>query len=810
MKKYVGMLLVVMFAMTVRGYAADNEDKPVPPGTIRGRVVDAELVVPLEYANIVLYDKNSKAQITGTITDENGVFRLNSIRPGVYTIEVSFIGYYATIIDTVQINSEQPGIDLGTISLEQAVLLVDGVEVVAEKSPIEFKIDKKVINVSRYYTAVSGTAVDVLEKVPSVTVDIEGNVSLRGSTNFNVLIDSRPTVLEPSDALQQIPASTIENIEIITNPSAKYDPDGLSGILNIITKKAKLQGVNGITNLSFGLDEKYGGDLLLNYRSRKFQVYFGADYNNRNHPGTSQVESRTSIGDTASFINSNGNSRWGRTFYGLRGGIDWYLSAHDIWSLGLRYGGRNMERSSVLDFDEWTDPGDTHQLYISESSMKREGSFYSASMDYHHAFNRKEHELSGQVSVSRRGGKEESTNELLDIDSIITRGQLATEEGPSTRLRLKLDYRLPLWGKDRFETGYQSRLERTEDIAELYDYDPDTGEYVFRPEFSHTIEYNRDIHSLYTMYAGELGRFGYQGGLRGEYTYRLIELMGEDESFTIDRWDFFPTVHVSYQYPVGHQMMASYTRRIERPRGWALEPFETWSDAYNVRRGNPAIKPEYIDSYELGYQKQFGRNLFSLETYYRVTHNKIERVRTVYDANIILHSFENVGTDYTFGTELMLDWDLFKWLNLNVMGSLYDYRIKGVLYGDPFSQESFNWTTRINSNIKIGGSTRIQINGIYNSPTASSQGRRESFFTTNAALKRDFLDRKLTATLQVRDIFSTANYEFTTEGADFFSHSEFSRKSPVVMLTLNYNFNNYKQERQRDERQEVFEDEEEF
>lgn len=584
------VLFALMFVITVSGYSDDNQTRTIPLGTIVGRVVDSELELPLEYANIVLYDKDSEAQITGTITNQNGIFRLTGIKPGVYIIEVSFMGYSTTIIDTVKVNPDQPGIRLDAIFLEQAVLIVDGVEVVGEKSAIEFKIDRKVINVSKHYTAVSGTAVDVLENVPSVTVDIEGNVSLRGSANFTVLIDGRPTILESSDALQQIPASTIENIEIITNPSAKYDPDGISGIINIITKRAKLHGINGIVNLSIGLDEKYGGDFLLNYQNSKFQVYLGADYNNSTYPGRSEVESQTTIGDTTSFIYSVGDSRWAREYYGLRGGIDLHLSANDIWSVGVRYGGRSMERSSILDFNEWTEPGDTHSLYISDGSMEREGNYSSGTMDYRHTFIRNEHEISGQVNLSRRNSEELSVNELLDTHSTITSGQQSTEAGLSTRWRVKLDYFRPLWGTDRFETGYQSRISRSENITESCEYDPATGEYEFRPEFSHTIGYSRDIHSLYAMCSGELGSFGYKGGLRSEYMYRFIEMMGENESFTIDRWDFFPTAHVSYKYPGGYQMMASYTRRIQRPRGWYLEPFETWADAYNVRTGNPSIK----------------------------------------------------------------------------------------------------------------------------------------------------------------------------------------------------------------------------
>ncbi|MDH4211351.1 MAG: TonB-dependent receptor [candidate division WOR-3 bacterium] len=802
------MTVILSLALMVSGSLAVAQT--LPGGMIAGQVVDAQLGSPLEYANVVLYGSDGKEQITGATTNNDGLFRLTGVRPGTYRLEVSFMGYYPTTIDTVRVVSSDEGVGLGMIELERAVLMMEGVDVTSDKPAVEFKIDKKVINVSKHYTATSGTAVDVLENVPSVTVDVEGNVTLRGSTNFTLLIDGRPTVLEPDDALQQIPANAIENIEIITNPSAKYDPSGIAGIINIVMKKQKSQGTNGIANANIGLDDKYGADFLLNHRMEKFNLYFGANYNDGAYPGSVTLENRTTVGDTTSYINSSGDMRWHRQFYGLRGGIDIYLSPGDVLNLAGRYGGRDSENTAERDYDEWTVPGDTHNLYTSEAGSKRGGNYYSLNTDYTHTFGVKEHSLNGHVMLSRRSGDEESSTELFDENGIITYGVITREKGPSNRLRANLDYAFPFLQTNLLEAGYQASIDGTTDSTEMFEYDTITGEYEFRPQFSHTIEYDDRIHSLYGLYRGEWGDFGYQAGLRGEYTYRLIELLGEDESFTIDRWDYFPTAHLSYQFPGEHEVMASYTRRIDRPRGWDLEPFETWMDAYNVRVGNPALKPEYINSYELGYQKHFGRNFLSLEGYYRETENKIERVRSVYDENVILHSVENVGTDYSFGAEAMLDWDLFKWLNLSLTGDIYDYRIEGTLYGEDFSRGSFNWNTRINTIFRITGSTRLQLNTIYYSPSVSSQGRREGFFATNAAIRQDLWNKKLSATLQLRNIFSSARHKFTSEGSDFYSYTEFSRKSPMVMFTLTFNFNRYRPERDRGEEQEDFEEEEIF
>jgi outer membrane receptor protein involved in Fe transport len=804
------LIFILIVTFNITGNAQETRARGESSGTVIGRVVDADLGTPLQYANAVLYEKESMIQINGAMTDSNGVFRLFGVRPGTYTMEVSFMGYYPKEIENLVVSNDQGITRAGVVGLERAVIMMEGVDVTSEKPAVEFKIDKKVINVSNDFTATSGTAVDVLQNAPSVTVDVEGNVSLRGSTNFTLLIDGRPTVLEPNDALQQIAASNIEQIEIITNPSAKYDPSGVAGIINIVMKAQKAQGTSGIVNLNIGLDDKYGGDFLVDHRTEKFNVFLGANYNDRAFPGTVALENRTTSGDTVAYISSNGDSRWQRKFYGLRGGLDWYLSASDIWSLGFRYGGRDMVMSSERNFDEWTAPGDTHELYISENGTERGGDFYSLSMDYGHEFGQKEHKLASHAMFSRRTGDEQATTELLDMNGAVISGQRAEEKGPSSRIQFNLDYALPIWGINRFETGYQVSLRQSTDTNEVYEYDPVVSGYAFRPEFSHAVDYDDNIHSLYALYKGEWGDFGYQGGLRGEYQYRLIALLGENEDFNIDEWDLFPTLHVSYKLPGEHEMMASYTRRIERPRGWELQPFETWSDAYNVRTGNPALKSEYIDSYELGYQKHFGRNFLSLEGYYRMTHNKIERVSSVYDVNVILHSVENIGTDYAYGAEAMLDWEPFDWLNLNLTGDAYDYRVEGVLYGAEFSRESFNWNARVNTTFKLGRSTRIQINGIYYSPSVSSQGRREGFYTTNAAIRQDLWNRRFAVTLQLRDITQTAKHEFTSEGSNFYSYTEFARKSPVVMLALTYNFNRYKPERQRQEQEDVFEDEEMF
>ena len=322
-------------------------------------------------------------------------------------------------------------------------------------------------------------------------------------------------------------------------------------------------------------------------------------------------------------------------------------------------------------------------------------------LDYLHRFAEKGPELFGQFNFSRRDMDEESRIEVLDETGLISSGQYSTEEGPTNRWRFKLDYLLPVRESSKFGAGYQGRLGSSDEINRQYEFNISTGNYEFVPQFSHATRYIRNIHSLYSIWSGESGSFGYQAGIRGEYTYRDIEIAAENNKFKIDRFDYFLTFHLSYEVIKSQQLMVSYDRKIDRPRGWWLEPFESWADAYNVRKGNPDLKPEYVDSYELGYQRYFGRNLISAETYYRVTHNKVEFIQTVYSENITLNTVENVGTDYALGTELMLDLNIFKFWNMNCVANIHNYRVEGVLYDKSFSRDDVSWSARFINTLNL-------------------------------------------------------------------------------------------------------------
>lgn len=762
-------------------------------GAIRGKVLDSETEEPLEFVSVAIYTIEGKTLVNGTITSENGTFNIKGLNSGRYYVEASFIGYDKRVIEDIEIGTSSDQIDLGKIILPRAVAQLNEVEIVADEMSVDYRIDRKVINVGQQLTAASGSAVDILENLPSITVDINGEVALRGSTGFMVLIDGRPTVLENSEALQQIPANTIDNIEIITNPSAKFNPDGTSGIINIITKKNKLQGLSGTSNLNVGNFGRYGGGLLLNYTNKKFSAFIAGDYNESTSPGYELNERVTEDGETTYFTRSEGEEIDKRHFWVLRGGLGYNLTDKDLFNVEFNYGYGLFSSEMDQAFEEGIMPGNLFNNYTSIQDRYRGGGFYSINGTYQHDFKGKGHNIVAQIQYRKRDGDEKTVNELIDTNDRISSGQINTEVGPGSELQLNLDYVQPVGESDKFEAGYQSRISRSKDVTELFWYNPENGDYELQERFSNDTDYNRDIHAIYGIYGGERGKFGYQFGLRGEYTYRVISAAAIDGDFVIDRLDYFPTLHTSYKLPADQQIMASYSRRIERPRGWYLEPFITWTDAFNVRQGNPGLDPEYIDAMEVAYLKDIGNHSLSFEGYYRITNNKVENIRSVYEENVMLSRPENVGQDFALGGELVFSMNFFKWWKIDLSGNFYDYRLEGSLGEQVFNRQSFNWNSRLINTFRFFDGNRIQLNSRYNSATVTAQGMAGDYWTADIAVSQEFWKKKMTGILQVRDMFGPVIRDQTSEGVDFYAYGERYNNAPQISFTLNYRFNNYKE-----------------
>ena len=777
------------------------DESPVE-AIVKGKVVDAETKQSMEYANVSVYSSKDSSLVTGGITDSNGQFRISPLKSGTYYVEANFIGFNKTRIRNIQIAAEKREIDLGTIELDPSTQQIDVVNVVAERARINYQIDKKVVNVGQDINAAGGSAVDVLENTPSVEVDIEGNVTLRGSSNFTVYIDGKPSVLEGSEALRQLPASVIENIEIITNPSAKYDPDGMAGIINVNMKKNILSGFNGIVNTMIGTGDKYRGDLLVNYKTKKYNVFFGADWRNETFTGQTHSERETYSADTTRVL-SDGDRDYTRKGHEFKGGLDLYLSDRTTLTFSGNYGFSESERMGWGQTREFTNTEMQPIYSVEEESSARSSDFYSGNINFQHKFDDEgKHKIDALFYYSNEKGPDvELENEFYTDAGFNKTGEYlnriqSTETEDEDEYRMKIDYTRPITN-GKIEAGFQSRIDREFEDYQFEVYDEDQDDWIDNEDFSSQQHFSRDIHAAYATFDNKLfNKLQYMVGLRGEYTYRSIDHAKVPEPYKIDRFDLFPTIHFSYDMTQEMQLMTSYSRRIDRPGGRELDPFPNYMNRYTIRIGNPAIKPQYTDSYELGLMKRFGTSSFlSAEAFYKVTNDLISRVQELGDDDIIYMTYENLNQDYSLGTEVMANVDATKWLMLNGSFSVFRYRIEGELDGESIDRSSTNYTGRLNTTIKFNPDSRLQFTSFYRGPSVSAQGENKGMLFSNLSYRQEFMNKKLSATLSLRDVFGSMRFESLSYGNDFQSKFRMDRESQVLTLTLSYKINNYKLDR---------------
>ena len=772
-------------------------------GKIIGFVIDESTKQPMEYANIAIYTIEDSTLVTGGITNENGQFEITGMGFGDYYLEANFIGFEKSSVTNIVLDRKNNILELGTIDLSPSAVALAEVNVVADKAAVEYKLDKKVVNVSQVISAVGGTAVDVLENTPSVQVDIEGNVSLRGSSNFTVLIDGRPSVLSGSDALRQIPASALENIEIITNPSAKYEPDGTAGIINLVMKKNAMNGVNGIVNVSVGTGDRYRGDFTLNYRTEKANYFIGADYRDETNYGNIFRSTETFRGDTTEYLNINGNRDFVRSGFNVKAGVDLYLGKNTTLTLAGETGNSLSEQNGGGKTENYTNPASFAIYSVNEEISARENDFYSLNANFQHKFNDKGHRIEASAFYSGEEGTDDELEGEILADAMFNKtseylsrvSSMETEE--ENEFRFKLDYTNPFSENGRFEAGLQSRLESEIETMDFSDFNTATNSWEINDDFSSSTDFRRDIHAVYSTFANKTGKLEYMAGLRGELTLREIMNTKATKASSLNRFDVFPTAHFSYPVHETTELMASYSRRINRPSGRDLDPMPTYYNRYTLRFGNPDLKPEYTNSFEIGALKRFGnqRSYLSADVFRRITNNKIDRTETLGNDGVFYLYTDNFDKDYSTGLEVTANLSYKEWLILNTSVSMFNYRITGELNGESFDRESTNWSGRMNTTLKFGENSRMQITGFYRGPSVSAQGESKGMFYSNFSYRHEFLERKLSATVSLQDPFGTGNFERESFGENFNSSFRWQREPRVVMLTLSYKINNFKEDR---------------
>ncbi len=778
--------------------AEPDPDNP-PRGIITGKIAESNSLEPMEYSTIAVYSAEDSTLVGGTVSDPEGNFEVIKLPYGHYYIETNFIGYNKKVIESVLLSPENRSHDVGLLEMELSTQSIDEVEIVGDRKHVDYRLDKKVISVGQDINAAGGTAVDVLENTPSVSVDIEGNVSLRGSGSFTVLIDGKPSVLTGSDALRQIPANAIENIEIITNPSAKYDPDGNAGIINVVMKQHSQRGTNGIVNASVGINNKYRADFLLNRKQDRWNFFLGGSYNNNLNAGELTRDQITFNDSVDSYMEADGlfNFKWSGTQ--LKGGISYDISEKATISLEASGGnhGFMIDRSNRT--HEYTIPASEDIYYVSSSIMDRAGTYLSLNANYTQTFDSKDHKLTAMAFYSRSKGNsvnsqdDYNTGADYNIEDVVSESSRGVEGSDEYEIRLQVDYTRPMGENGKLEAGYQARIDDEFEDYVFEDFDHTGQEWVENPLYTSELLFFRSIQSAYATYGGRWNNFQYQVGLRGEHTYRNIDHEVSDKTYLINRFDYYPTIHLAREFRNDNQLTLSYSKRVDRPRGWHLDPNVSYVDPYTISVGNPGLEPEYIHSVELGYQKGWGMNFLALELYYRNTKNLMSRVTEYNDSlQLFILKRENLNQDHSAGAEVMVNWKLWSWLTVNGSFTPYYYALTGEINGLAVDERSFNWSSNMNTTFQITPTTRLQANMAYRSKSVTAQGSTTGFYYMNLAFRQDMFKRKLSATLQLRDVFGSVKRENFNYGPNFEQHLVRIREPRVLTLTLSYKINNYR------------------
>ncbi|MCZ4694902.1 outer membrane beta-barrel family protein [Ancylomarina euxinus] len=786
MKRLIPLLIILLLGTTT--FANNSTNKF---GVINGTIKDIKSNEAIEYATVSVFSKDKSKLIDGTITNENGFFEINKLKPGNYYIEVSFIGYEKKIIPDIAIRSYQKMMNLDIIKLNYSTKALHEVVVNSDNHAIDYQIDKKVIPVGSQLSAAGGTAIDVLGTAPSVSVDVNGNVSLRGSTNFKVLIDGRPTIRSAQEVLSQIPTNQIENIEIITNPSAKFDAEGEAGIINIISKKFTLKGSSGFINITPGSHDNRAGSAMFNLKKQKSNFNLGANYTQKAYSGE-RNNYQTLFTEPYTFINSSGELDYKRNIYKFSTAYDFEIDSLNSFFITAEIGRSDLDKKDDLTYDTFQ-TGSSHFFEESLEQIDTRTDHYVTTFNYLRKFNKKGHHLNTFIDYSGRNWKKIVLNNSEITGQSNTYHSFIEEEAKG--VVISSDYTLPLAGKSKFEAGYKF-------LSFEFNTDRDFKvKNIIDPDFSQNSDYNKTMHSLYSTYFGKVNKLSYQIGLRAEHINR--ENIYAGNKYKVNRWDLFPSIHTQMDVGKVSELSASYSRRIKRPSSSLLEGFEIWNDSHNRTKGNPNLKPELIHSFELNFSTKLGKHSLSFDSYYRSKKGKTERIKTISDDNssIVITSYENVGEDHTVGLESFASLAISKWWKNLLLVDVSHYKIDGEYWDSSnlnniekhdFSTSSTNYTLRSISNFHLSKITQLQLDLEYNSKSKWAQGENGDSFLATSTLKHSFFKRKLSASFIVRDILNTANLKKTYYNNDFSLINKFKQKAPTFKISLSYKINNYK------------------
>ncbi|MBD1432751.1 TonB-dependent receptor [Sphingobacterium sp. DN00404] len=782
-------------------------------GKIEAIVIDEETNDPIIGASASLLQQSNQSYIQGAQSDVQGKLVFSDVDFGTYTIRISYVGKENVLIENVRVASPKP------VQLAQVFMMDDGTlieEVVVEGRVPEMRlgIDKKVFDVSQSLISVGGSASELLENVPTLDVDADGNVSLRGSSSVKILIDGRESAMAGSDInalLQSLPANSIDKVELITNPSAKYDAEGQSGIINIILKKNVRTGLNGSVTASGGSYDNYNAGIDLNYRDRKFNFFGGYNYAHRNRPGDGFNDNTELIDgviqeNSARTISTSKNNRKGKN-HTFRFGTDWYAASKTTFSLGANVSVRDNDRRSDIDYRYFNVP-DLGESAFRVSQQYEEDLGVDITFDFKQELKREGEEITANITYGN--DTEDGTNDFYQTyangRAPFERQNVTSEAGKNWNFQL--DYVLPFAEDHKFEAGYRTIVRNSEDSQWSEVLDTLTNQFMPDYSVSNNFDLTNSVHALYANYQRKLTeKLGVQVGVRGEQTYlkstyhNLDPDLPEDRRTDDGRQNFFrlyPSAFLSYEVGnSGDKVQLSYTRRVQRPGGWQVNPFINVNDEINYRQGNPNLLPEDIHSFELSFAKFYDKWNFISSAYYRRSSDMMspflrdpEEIADIVGdrSNVTYSRWENVSKQDAMGLELISKVNFLRWWDATANVNLFYDKTMPYAEFNTGDVENFSWNGNINTNVKFTKSTTLQARGFYRAPRKWVQGRMKSMAGLDVAVRQDVLAGKGSLMFNVRDVFNTRRFRMENNLPTQFIQMENRWMRRMFSLSFTYRF----------------------
>jgi outer membrane receptor protein involved in Fe transport len=784
------LLPAIVFAQQKNGSHGALNGHRSSTGQVNGKVLDRTSNKGIGFATVGVLHAADSSVVTGVLSQENGDFAIDKLPFGKFILRINYIGYNS-VYHPFSLTAGKSSQDLGNFKLSPTTSTLKTVNVTAEKPAYTMGLDKKVFDVSKSLTSVGGDATDVLKLVPSVNVDIDGNVTLRNGSP-TIFVDGKRTTL----TLDEIPAESIAKIEVITNPSAKYDAEGMSGIINIVLKKNRKPGLNGTLRAGGDTRGGYSAGGNMNVYRKPFNLSLSYFLHNHSRPYTGTTERHNLFDD--SWLHQHNDGKRGGLFQMGRIGLDYFLDNRNTLSIEGGIGGGSFKSHEKLNSiyqggDQALDSSSNRRTYDDHTFR-----FYSGDLSYKHTFKKEGHDITADLNYNRskNGGDGNYQTLFFDNTGKPMEGQFSqtnNTNGSSSYFTGQLDYENPLSAKSRLEAGLKTSIRNSNSVYDVFDVDPDQKS-IFNPYLSSDYNYDESIYAGYVQFSSQLDKFSYQLGLRGEqYEYDgSIPSKGLHFKPQKDKLGLYPSAYLTYKFSEEDQMQFNYSRRVERPRFWDRIPYTDYSDPQNLEKGNPDLKPEYTNSFELSYNKFFGQSNLMATLYFRNTNNEITDYTEPYNnsTDTLISYAINARTNNSYGGEFTLQTQLAKWWTVTANLNLFQTNISANVKSRNLSNSNFSWSGKINSQMKLPADFSVQLSGRYRAPEVTPQGHERHGGSVDVGIKKDFLEKKnLSVTLAMSDILNTRRREEFSEIPEVYSQTSIRRRpSRYLKLDISYSF----------------------